>query len=226
MSEARKLCGSSPWLDLEERDYRGDLESGIQAAQTDVLPAAGNAWEHYTIGRWLMQHGSLSAADREFAAAINLQPDEFWAHFQRTRCAFQLKNYDEALISATVCIALTPRSAECYFNRALCHESLGQDEPALADFSRALELDPNFSPAALARGKVFVRLQQFAKAESDLETALTHGSRPSDVYFQLARLGVAQHDTAKARIWLQKSLADDPANDAAIALEMELAAKP
>ena len=66
-------------------------------------------------------------------------------------------------------------------------------------------------------------MQQFDKAEADLNSALTPDSRPSEVYLQLARLHLAKHDIDTASQWLHKSLALDPANDAAKALEKELA---
>ena len=57
----------------------------------------------------------------------------------------------------------------------------------------------------------------------DLNAALAHGSRPADVYYQLARLSLAQNDRAAASDWVKKSLAADPHNDGATALEKELA---
>jgi tetratricopeptide (TPR) repeat protein len=213
-------------LDLEERDYSADARAGVTEVRTDALPAARNAWEHYAVGRWLMRHGSFAEAAGQFAAAVDLQPDEFWAHFQQTRCQFELHQFDAALASASVCIALAPGRAECFFNRALCHESLGHSGEALADFGRSLELDPALAPAALARGAFFTRLGRFAEARADFESALAHGSPPSEVYYQTARLHLAQHDRAAADQWLRKSLAEDPANSAAIALERELRAGP
>jgi serine/threonine protein kinase/Tfp pilus assembly protein PilF len=222
LGEARQTCGPSPLLDLEERDYSTDARPGSAEIQTDALPTARNAWEHYALGRWLMRHGSFNDAARQFAAAIDLQPDEFWAHFQQTRCQFELRQFESALASATVCVALAPRRAECFFNRALCQESLGHNREALADIGRSLELDPRLAPAALARGALFSRLGRFAEATADLDSALAHGSRPSDVDYQTARLHLARHDTAAALEWLRKSLAEDPANPAAIALDREL----
>ena len=72
------------------------------------------------IGRWLMRHGRLTEAERHFAAAIDLAPDDFWAYFQQMRCNFELAQFDEALTSAKICVALAPPThrAECFYNRA------------------------------------------------------------------------------------------------------------
>ncbi|HEV3416754.1 MAG TPA: serine/threonine-protein kinase [Pirellulales bacterium] len=223
LNEARQICGSSSLLDLEEREYVTGAQREGNAVRIDDLPTAGNAWEHYAIGRWLMRHGSPAEAEQQFEAAVALQPDEFWAYYQETRCNFELGQIEQALTSAAVCVALAPRRAECFYNRALCHESLGHDPEALADFSRALELDPTLAPAALARGALFARLHRFAHATADFDSALAHGSRPSEVYYQTARMRLAQHDKTAAIQSLRKSLAEDPANPDAIALQAELA---
>jgi eukaryotic-like serine/threonine-protein kinase len=222
--DAKEVCGPSPILELEERDVLADPSRSDDQIATDKLPSARNAWEHYTLGRWLMRHRLLDEAERHFAAAIDLRPDDFWAQFQAARCNFDLGRTEQALTAATVCIALAPRRAECFYNRALCFEALHRDQEALADFSRALELDHDLAPAALARGALFGRIGRYAEAQSDLESALARGSRPSEVYYQLARLHLAQHDIRRARESLRQSLADDSKNVAAIALERELSA--
>ncbi|HEV2968762.1 MAG TPA: tetratricopeptide repeat protein [Pirellulales bacterium] len=223
LDEARQLCGSSLLLDLEEREISTDAQHSAAEIRTDALPTAGNAWEHYAIGRWLMRHGSPAEAERQFEAAVALQPDEFWAYYQQTRCQVELGQIEQALASAAVCVALAPQHAECFYNRALCHESLGHEQDALADYSRALELDPTLAPAALARGILLAHLHRFTEATTDFDSALAHGSRPSEVYYQTARMHLAQHETAAAIHWLRKSLSEDPADPAALALQEELA---
>src|SRR5262249_52139251 len=150
LQQARQLCGPSPVLDLVERDYSNSAGEIAGSIQLDSLPEVYTAWEHYAIGCWLMHHRLFAEAGREFAEAVDLQPDEFWAHFQQTRCDFELAHFEQALTSATVCIALAPKRAECFYNRGLCYESLVRHEDALADFGRALQLDPTFAPAAFA----------------------------------------------------------------------------
>ena len=154
------------------------------------------------------------------AGARDLLQREFVA---QTVCDFEMEEFEQALTSATVCIALAPQQAACYYNRALCYQALGRNEEALADFGRALEHDPTLAPAALSRGVLLGRLQRYVESKADLESALAHGSRPSDVYYQLARLSLAQHDQAAATDWLKKSLAADPNNSLSAALEKELA---
>jgi tetratricopeptide (TPR) repeat protein len=223
LNEAQQMCGSSILLDLARRDYQETSPNSVGDIRLNSLAPSGNAWEHYAIGRWLMHHGDLIEAQRQLALAVDLEPNEFWANFEQTRCDFELGHFDQAVTAATVCIALAPQQAACFFNRAICFQSLGRDDDALDDLSRALQLDPALAPAALARGILWGRLQRYAESKADLESALAHGSRPSDVYYQLARLSLAQHDHSAATNWVQKSLTADPNNATSIALQKELA---
>jgi tetratricopeptide (TPR) repeat protein len=140
LDEAEELCGRSIILDLARRDCLPAASSDAERASADKLPDANNAWEHYALGRWLMQRQLLDEAERHFAAAVELRPNDFWTWFQSARCEFELGRMDEALAAAKVCVALSPQRPECYYNRGLCYAALRRDQEALADFGRALKM--------------------------------------------------------------------------------------
>lgn len=227
LAEAIETCGDNPVLQLEQRDFQNDRPTSVNgsaalAAAIASLPKDADAWEHCGFGRWLMHHGAYAEAEKQLAAAIDIEPSEFWAHFQLLRCQFELAQFDAALRSAEVCVALEPDRAECFYNRGLCHGKLGQSQDALDDFSRALKRDPKSAPAMLERGILLGRLGRYSEAESDLKSALQLGSKPGEAYYHLARLSLDRGDREAARQWIAKSLTDDPANPAAIALKGKL----
>jgi serine/threonine protein kinase len=222
LTEARQICGPSPILDLEKRDLK-DASDKDKRGQSRPLPAVSTAWEHYAVGRWLVRHEAWDEAEQQFAEALKLEPEHFWARFQTMRMDFQLKRFDEALHSADVCVALAPQRAECRFNRGLCRQALSDDHGALDDFDKALLLDPTLAAASLARGELLLRKDRLTDAEADFLSAIAHGCRSADGYFQMAQLSVARHDPGKARQWLRRTLAEDPDSTPALALERELA---
>ena len=169
-----------------------------------------------------MHHGRLADAQRQFAAGVDLAPNEFWPNYQAMRCSFELQQFDDALISANVCVALQPKRTECYYNRALCQLALKHDQPALDDFGRSLQLDPTFAPTLLSRGKLLGQLNRFSAAQADLEAAAIHGARPAEAHYQLARLSLAQNDLSQASRWLQSTLVEEPNNADAIALQKKM----
>ncbi|HEX3999950.1 MAG TPA: protein kinase [Pirellulales bacterium] len=232
LSEARISCGESPVLEVEAGDYKVDAASANRRSKpvrpndasnaAASLPSAASAWEHCGFGRWLMHHEAYTDAARQFTAAIDLQPSDFWPYFQLARCNFELGKFGAALQSATVCVALAPDRAECFYNRAICQQALGRDAETFADLERAIGRDPQFAPALLERGILLGRLKRFAEAQQDLNSALDHGAKPSEVHYQMARLSAAQNDRAGAMRWIVKSLAEGPPYPPAIEFEREL----
>jgi len=221
LGEASQTCGNSPVLELARRDYDlGQQPNG--EVSTDSLPTAKTAWEEYVIGRWLMHHHAVMEARSHFETAIEKAPKNFWAYFQLARADFELGSFEDALTSAKICLALAPRT-ESFYNRGVCHQALGHNKEALSDFDQALNLDATLAPAHLARGTLLVRMERYSEAKTDFEAALVCGSPQSEVYYQMAVLNLAQHNTAAAGDWLRKSLAADPSNATALALQTKLA---
>ena len=65
-----------------------------------------------------------------------------------------LKVYDVAIEHYTNAIRLEPKYIDAYYNRALCYEQLDEPKKAVADLKIALELNPQYTPAALLMGRV------------------------------------------------------------------------
>jgi serine/threonine protein kinase len=222
LDEARQTCGDSPVLEIARRDYDFTGRTNGEVS-IDALPTAETAWEDYVIGRWLMHHHALADARSHFEAALDRAPGDFWAYFQLARADFELGHFDDALTSAKICLALAPR-AESYYNRAVCYQALGHTEEALSDFGKALDRDPTLAPAWLARGTLRARMERYSEAIADLDVALAKGSPRSEVYYQMALMNLAQHNSAAAGDWLRKSLLEDPSNPSAIALQSSISA--
>ena len=52
-----------------------------------------------------MHQGALVQAEKQFKAALDQQPNDFWLNFQLARCSFELQHFEPALISASICVA-------------------------------------------------------------------------------------------------------------------------
>ncbi len=180
LQEAEEISRANPWLELEIRRYR---QPGEPIAM-DSLPKPRSIWDYYALGRWLARGGRAAEARDAFQAAVDLAPNEFWPQYQLMRCLFDNKQFEPALVAASVCVALEPQRGECFYNRGLSQEALSHRPEARRDFERA-----------------------------------------SDIYYRLACVRVDERDLVGARQWLAKSLAANPENAAARALDKDLAAK-
>lgn len=65
-----------------------------------------------------------------------------------------LQNYDSAAICFADATRLYPGYFQAYYNRGLALESLGKTEDALKEYNRSLSLQPDYTPAAIAKGRV------------------------------------------------------------------------
>jgi serine/threonine protein kinase/lipoprotein NlpI len=215
LAEAEKLCGPSCVLSQERRQHATAL--GLTALAEEAARQAAplpprTAWEHNALGRALLESGNPSGAAAHFGRALEIQPDDFWAHYHDGQCAYLLKRHDRALVAFTACIALAPRSAWCRYNRGLVNVDLSRLEGALLDFNQALVLDPHLADAVLQRGLLHYRGERYDAAVKDLRQALKDGANAATAHYGLALVYRARGDQAAAVEELREALRCDPSN--------------
>jgi tetratricopeptide (TPR) repeat protein len=208
--QREQLARALGWDDLTEAAARQALEL-----------APRTAWEHYALGRSLLQSGELDRAATEFRAAVRLQPRGLWPHFYQGVCAYRRARYEDAVLAFTACAALAPTAQRAGFlyNRAKSYAAWDRADRALADYSQVLELDPGLAPAALNRGILHYRAGRYPEALSDLERAKDLKASPAAaVHYNLALVHLARGDRASARASLASALGADPRHQEARAL--------
>src|SRR5205807_252548 len=82
--------------------------------------------EYAALGRSLLRSGDFDGAADEFARAVDLRPQDFWANCHAGVCAHRRGRHDDAVHFFSVSLALAPQSAECYCNRGLAHADAGR----------------------------------------------------------------------------------------------------
>ena len=202
LEEAEDLFGPSAVLYHERQALAtalGNTAVAQMAAQRLAALPPRTAWEHYTVGRFLLADGRLAGAAAEFDLALALQPENLWSNFYKAICAHRLHHYDEALVAASTCVALAPQSAPCYHNRALAHQALGHLPQARRDYDRALQLDSSLAVGYLNRGLLSYREKAFDRAIADLQRAKESGADAASTYYGLALVHRARGDNATAR---------------------------
>ena len=138
LDEAESLFGHSPVLDYQRRVYRGDRD----AADLESISARRTVWDHYALGRALLNANQLEPAAEELRAAVTIAPSSLWPNFYFGVCAHRLGQHDQAVAAFSVCIGAAPRLSACFHNRALAHAALGNTAAAHRDKQQARELDP------------------------------------------------------------------------------------
>lgn len=86
---------------------------------------------------------------------LEVAPDNATAPFSKGFVYLEyMQEYDSAVTYFTQAADLYPGYFQAYYNRGLALESLDRKEEALADYNRALSLQPDYTPAAIAKNRV------------------------------------------------------------------------
>lgn len=144
LTEADRFFGRNAALARERLRYSAAGEAALIPSSGDDL-APRSAREHDALGRFLLRDNRLSEAADQFRRAVDLEPQAFWPNYYLGWCNYRLGNYERALNSFCVCVALAPSAAECYYNRALVHFARGENNEAMRDFRHALRLKPEIA---------------------------------------------------------------------------------
>jgi serine/threonine protein kinase/Flp pilus assembly protein TadD len=114
----------------------------------------------------------LEKAVEEYRAALEIDPDHYWSHFQLGRCYLALHREAEAVQALTTCIALRPEVPWAYSARGLTLALLGRFSEAMGDLDLAVSEHRDFRPARLNRGVALSLQRKYERALADFDAVL------------------------------------------------------
>jgi len=79
-----------------------------------------------------------------FKRIIELDPENYRAHYNLGIAYFNLNRFEEALNSYKIAISIKPDHKHVYYNIGLLHEEKENLEDAIKAYEKALEIDPDF----------------------------------------------------------------------------------
>ena len=103
----------------------------------------------------------------DYDAAIDLDPHNFLAHYNRGLMRVQLGDDNRAITDFDFVIKMEPKNFMAIFNRALLHDKTGNLKAAIRDYTTVINQFPNFWTGLSARAHCYRRLGMTAKAELD-----------------------------------------------------------
>jgi serine/threonine protein kinase/tetratricopeptide (TPR) repeat protein len=201
----------------------------------DSLPEA-----HAALAKGLADRHNWHDAEREFQAALRLNPNNAAAHyFYAFVVMVPQKRFDEALKEFQTALSLDPLSPIINVNYAATLMAAQRYPESLVQFQKSLELDPKFQPAHFKLSMLYAAMGKFAEAESEYQKAFpTPGSWTTSAkgYGQLFSAALLQSrrrtgyepassiafgfaaagDRQQALAWLEKGVEDEDDQLAAV----------
>lgn len=114
-----------------------------------------SATDHVLAGVAAQKEGKHEEAVEHYAAALNLDPNNFVAHFNSGVSYLALKKFDAALKAFEQAVTLQPSDAIPNFYLGSTARLLGKHETAVASLKRATELKPDWTQAFLELGRAY-----------------------------------------------------------------------
>jgi tetratricopeptide (TPR) repeat protein/tRNA A-37 threonylcarbamoyl transferase component Bud32 len=137
----------------------------------------------------------------EYAAFLQLRPDQFWGYFNWAVCQARLveaHDLHDDLVRFTACIRLRPDLPWPYNNRGTIHLNLKEYDLAVEDFSAALARNDHYAEAYANRGLALVKLDRKDAALEDFDKAIALNPAYAPAYTERAEIARERKQYAAA----------------------------
>jgi Tfp pilus assembly protein PilF len=173
--------GRSAWPEVAPGLTRDSIQQKYAqaVASTWTAPGCVQSWgEEKRFHTVWTRTGNTEQARAEFDRAIELDPHNAQALYNRGLLYQGEKQHQLAIDDFTVANGLTPQQAEPLLGRAVSYLALDKVREAAADLDEAAQVDPQNGQVWSTRGLAYERLGEKTKAASSYGRALS--LRPRD----------------------------------------------
>lgn len=208
---ARKYVPDDPQLlfdfgvQADEMHLYKDAEEALNKS-LELRP--GDAQTIYALGHVELDEGRMPEAEKHLREYLKLRPDDASAHYGLGKLLHTLARNAEAQAELRRSIELQPRQTESYYELGDIALNLQRDEEAAALFHKVLSRDPKHGGALTGIGVVAYRRQDYASAESYLQSAVQAAPdySPAHFYYGMALERLGRKEQAEKELAEAKSL--------------------
>lgn len=137
---------------------KSDLAIEYFSTALEIRPKSAEAMYNLAYHYMITANGQRERLDKAFDLydrISEVDPENPTAPYNKGFIYLEyLQEYDSAAYWFGEATRLRPGYFQAFYNRGLALESLDRNEEALAEYNRALSLQPDFTPAAIAKGRV------------------------------------------------------------------------
>lgn len=134
----------------------------------------------------LMEQDLIGAAE-DFERAVELNPDDPDAHYQKAEAYYELGNFQTAADDFDKAIQLQPINPNAYYSKGNALFFMDDEDEASQNYSIAVEQKPDFANALNNQASIQINRGNYAKAVQLLSQAIEKQPSYAFSYFNLAR---------------------------------------
>ena len=151
---------------------RKNLLAALRASGQADRIAAVEAGEAVADGQTEYGLANFEQALAYFSQALDLDPGNTGALFERGRTFISLGRFEDAVAEYDALIAVETDNPTAFFNRALAYENLDNFAAAVADYTSSIALDPANLDAYSRRARGHAKLMEYEAAVADYTAIL------------------------------------------------------
>ncbi len=201
-ARVRAINAMNEGVKAERNNNTAQAEAQMKQA-VELDPTYGKAY--YELGKLYLKQGKLVDAEKAFRGATEHMGEEKNADYSyqlgqvimqeadkpETTAAARESKYAEARAALEEAIKLNPGHHQAYYRIGKAHERL--DEPVAADaaYRKAIEIRPDFSPAFVALGNMYIDYGHANVGQAVLETGTKVNEKDAHMWNGLGRAQLA-----------------------------------
>ncbi len=187
----------------------GDMETGRQYLTKAVTKQPGDSSLRAQLAMLYLAEGNDAQAIEELERAVESGKAPGREQSMLALTYLKQKNFDEALRVAQDLVTVNPDSAYAQNLLGVILGAKSDIRQAKDAFAEALQLDPDFSPAALNLVRFDVQEGRLDHARERLDELVRHNRNNVSAMLALAQLADAENDREQAVEWLEKARSVD-----------------
>jgi tetratricopeptide (TPR) repeat protein len=192
---------------------RGEVEAAVKELKAAVAAQPESGAAHMLLGQAYLAQRALSMiaeAKAEFQQALDLDPTLFWARFYLARVYMDLGRYDKAKQELEQGLKERPNVPHFLGLLGEVNRKLGHPEISLQLNQKALDVDPEMSPAAYYMALAYMDMKKDDEAIRELEAATQSKYVAPDMCFTLGSQYLKRKRYKQAEAIVRKGIQLDP----------------
>jgi tetratricopeptide (TPR) repeat protein len=138
-------------------------------------------------GKIKLMENDLVGAARDFEMAVELNPEDPDAHYQKAEAYYELGQFETASDDYDKSIQLQPINPHAYYSKGNALFYMDEEDEAATSYSIAIEQKPDFANALNNQASIHINRRNYARSVELLMRAIDKQPSYAFSYFNLAR---------------------------------------